>query len=107
MPGFLLHLGATVLCVHAPPGQARPTSPYLRVKVDGHPLSTLSTLYAVAGCPLSGTTSPPCLSAQWTIAATRVRAGRRPVLLQDSQAVCIPSGTRLNIRETQMRVRGT
>jgi hypothetical protein len=29
------------------------------------------------------------------------------VVLQDSQAVCIPTGTGLNVLATQVRVRGT
>jgi hypothetical protein len=49
----------------------------------------------------------PCVTAQWVSAATRVRAGGQPVLLQDSQAVCNPNGTPLNIVVTQVRVKGT
>jgi hypothetical protein len=37
----------------------------------------------------------------------RVLAGGMPVLLQDSQAICTPTGTPLNIILTQMRVKGT
>jgi len=36
-----------------------------------------------------------------------VRVGGQPVLLQDSQATCVPNGTPLNILVTQVRVRGT
>ena len=106
MPGFLLHAGATVMCVHG--GQAQPTVPNPRVKVGGQPIVTQTTLYAVTGCPF--TTSPggpmPCVTGQWVSGATRVRAGGQPVLLQDSQAVCTPNGTPLNITVTQTRVRG-
>ena len=35
MPGFLLHVGATVLCAHG--GQAQPTAPNPRVLVSGQP----------------------------------------------------------------------
>lgn len=104
MPGFLLHQGATVLCLHA--GQALPTSPYPRVRVSGQPVTTKPAPYTVAGCALTGTTSPPCVVAQWVTAATRVRAGGMPALMQDSQAICTSSGTGLNILVTQMRVRG-
>lgn len=107
MPGFLLHVGATVMCMHA--GQAQPTAPNPRVRVGGQPIITQTTTYAIAGCPF--TTPPgapmPCVTAQWISAATRVRAGGQPVLLQDSQAVCTPNGTPLNIVVTQVRVRGT
>jgi hypothetical protein len=35
-----------------------------------------------------------------------VRSGGAPVLLQDSQAVCAPNGTPVNIVVTQVRVKG-
>ena len=100
MPGFLLHSGATVQCMHA--GQAQPTAMNPRVKVNGQPIVTQSSTYTVAGCP----SNPPCATAQWVSAATRVKAGGQPVLLQDSQAVCTPTGTGLNISVTQTRVKG-
>jgi hypothetical protein len=48
----------------------------------------------------------PCVTAQWVVGATRVFAGGQPVLLQDSQAVCAPTGTPLTVVVTQVRVRG-
>jgi hypothetical protein len=105
MPGYLLHQGATILCLHA--GQAQPTAPNPRVKVSGQPISTQAGPYTVAGCinNISGT-PVPCLSAQWITTATRLRAGGTFVLLQDSQAVCAPNGTGVNIIVTQVRVKG-
>jgi hypothetical protein len=106
MPGFLLHLGATVICMHG--GQAIPTAPNPRVLVGGQPIVTQTTTYTVAGCPFNvGVTLVPCVTAQWVTAATRVRAGGVPVLLQDSQAICAPNGTGVNILVTQVRVRGS
>ena len=107
MPGFLLHQGATVLCMHA--GQAQPVSPFPRVKVGGQPVVTQPTIYTIAGCtlPPPPAANGPCLTGQWVTAATRVRAGGVPVLLQDSQAICAPTGTGLNVIFTQTRVRGT
>jgi hypothetical protein len=105
MPGYLLHQGATVLCTHA--GQAMPVMTYPRVKVNGQAVVTQSMMYTISGCALSGTSSPPCVTAQWISAATRVRAGSQPVLLQDSQALCTPSGGSLSTVMTQVRVRGT
>jgi hypothetical protein len=105
MPGFLLHAGATVLCAHA--GQAQPTSPNPRVKVGGQPVVTQAAPYTVAGCPFNISGAPsPCVTASWVTAALRVRAGGLPVLLQDSQSVCAPNGTPLNIVMTQVRVKG-
>lgn len=107
MPGFLLHVGATVQCVHA--GQAQPVVSSPRVKVGGQPIVTQSGTYTVAGCslPPPPAANGPCVTAQWLTAATRVRAGGVPVLLQDSQAVCAPTGTGLVVVVTQTRVRGT
>jgi hypothetical protein len=47
----------------------------------------------------------PCVTAQWVTAATRVLVGGVPVLLQDSQAVCVPNGTGVTIAVTQVRVK--
>jgi hypothetical protein len=107
VPGFLLHLGATVMCVHA--GQAQPTMPNPRVTVSGQPVVTQSCTYTIAGCPFTVPPgSPmPCVTGQWIMAATRVMAGGIPVLLQDSQSICVPNGTPLNIIVTQTRVRGS
>jgi hypothetical protein len=102
MPGFLLHVGATVMCLHG--GQAQPLVPNPRVLVGGQPVVTQINPYAVAGCGLA---TSPCVMAQWITGATRVFAGGVPVLLQDSQAICTPTGTGLLILVTQTRVRGT
>jgi hypothetical protein len=90
-------------------GQAQPTVTNPRVKVGGQPIVTQTGIYTVAGCtlPTPPTANGPCVTAQWVTAATRVRAGGLPVLLQDSQAICVPTGTGLNVMVTQMRVRGT
>lgn len=103
MPGYVLHAGATVLCAHG--GQATPTAPSPRVTVGGQPATTLSGPYTVAGCPFAPGGPVPCVTAQWTVGATRVRAGGAPVLLQDSQAVCAPNGTPVTIASTQVRVK--
>lgn len=104
--GLLLHMGATVTCMHG--GQAMPTVPNARVTVGGQPIVTQTAPYTVAGCafvPPAGT--GPCVTAQWITAALRVTAGGEPVLLMDSQAVCTPTGTGLLILVTQVRVQGT
>ncbi len=107
MPGYLLHVGATVLCAHG--GQAQPTVPNPRVRVGGQPIVTQPMPYVVAGCPFPAPPAGngPCLTAQWVVGAVRVKAMGAPVLLQDSQAVCAPTGTPLTIVVTQPRVRGT
>lgn len=103
MPGFLLHVGAQVLCAHG--GQAQPTAPNPRVTVMGQPTVTVIAPYVVAGCifNIAGVPSP-CVTAQWVSAATRVTSNGQPLLLLDSQAICVPNGTPLLIVATQMRV---
>ncbi len=106
MPGFLLHLGATVTCAHE--GQALPMVTNERVLVGGLPTVVQTTPYSVAGCtfPPPPVSNGPCISAQWIIGAIRVRSNGMPVLLQDSQALCTPTGTPLIVVDTQVRVKG-
>ncbi len=106
MPGFLLHVGATVTCMHG--GQATPVVPYPRVKVSGQPIVTQPTPYMIAGCPFPPppAANGPCVTAQFIMGSTRILAGGIPVLLQDGQAVCAPTGTGIIVALTQMRVKG-
>jgi hypothetical protein len=106
MPGFLLHLGATVTCSHA--GQATPATPNPRVLVSGQPVVTLASPYIVAACTLPPPpgANGPCVSAQYVTSALRVTAGGQPLLLFDSQAICAPTGTPLITIVAQTRVTG-
>ncbi|MFD1875727.1 hypothetical protein [Hymenobacter bucti] len=106
MPGFLLHAGASVQCVHG--GQAQPSAPNPRVLVAGQPIVTQPTPHLVAGCPFNVAGAPvPCVTAQWVSASTRILSNGMPVLLLDSQAICAPNGTPLLILSTQTKVLGT
>ena len=107
MPGFLVHLGATVLCSHA--GQAQPTVPNPRVLVSGQPTVTMAAPYVVAGCafPPPPAGNGPCVTAQFLTAAVRVTSNAQPLLLMDSQALCVPTGTPLMIVVTQVRATAT
>jgi hypothetical protein len=104
MPGFLLHVGATVPCAHG--GQAQPAAPSTRVRVGGQPVVTIASAYLVAGCALPSPPAGngPCVSARFVAAAQRVAVMGQPVLLQDSQSICEPTGTPLLPRVTQTRV---
>jgi hypothetical protein len=104
MPGFILHLGATVLCAHG--GNALPTAVVPRVLVSGQPVVTIAAPYVVAGCalPPPPAANGPCVTAQFVTSATRVMAQGVPVLLFDSQAVCVPTATPLIVAVTQPRV---
>lgn len=105
MPAPILHFGATITCMHA--GPAQPLAPNPRVTVSGQPVVTLATPYAITGCSLTGTGTPPCVTAQWVVGATRVMAGGSPVIIQTGQAVCTPTGTGLLPMVSQMRVLAT
>lgn len=104
MPGFLIHVGATVLCSHA--GQAQASAPNPRVMVSGQPTVTVAGPWLVAGCTLPPPTAAngPCVSAQFISAATRVTSNGQPLLLTDSQSICVPTGTPLLILVSQTRV---
>ena len=53
------------------------------------------------------TADPLCgVTGNWVTAALRVKVGGMPVLLRDSVAVCVPTGTGLNVIMTQVRVKG-
>lgn len=106
MPAPLLHVGAQVLCSHG--GIATPTAPNPRVLLSGQPSVVLSTPYVVAGCPFNvGATLVPCVTGQWTVAATRVFSSGQPLVLMNSQSTCVPNGTPLLPVAAQTRVIGT
>lgn len=107
MPGFLLHMGATVLCAHA--GQVTPVTPNPRVLVGGQPVVPMTSPHLVAGCtlPPPPAANGPCVSAQYVTGSTRVFANGQPLLLLDSQALCAPTGTPVFPIVTQVRVTGT
>jgi hypothetical protein len=107
MPGFMVHVGATVLCAHA--GQAQATVPNTRVTVSSQPTVTITAPYVVAGCalPPPPAANGPCVTAQWVTGSTRVTSNGQPLVLLDSQAICAPSGTPLMITVTQTRVTAT
>jgi hypothetical protein len=105
MPAPVLHLGATVLCTHA--GQATPLAPFPRVTVSAQPVVTLTSPYAIAGCALSTTSTPPCGTGQFVMGAARVLAGGAPVTTLISQSVCTPTGTPMLPAMAQTRVLAT
>jgi hypothetical protein len=102
MPGFVLQVGATVMCSHG--GQAQPTVPNPRVLLSGAPSMTLAAPWVVAGCPFVLPNPGPCVTAQWTVGATRVTSNGQPLLVLTGTATCIPTGTPLLPIVAQTRV---
>jgi hypothetical protein len=74
------------------------------VTVSGQPLVTIASPYAVTGCALTGTPTPPCVTGQWLVGAVRVLAGGVPVPLLSGGSTCIPTGTPLLPLTAQLRV---
>ena len=114
MAGFLLHVGASVICTHG--ASASIVSSNQRVKVGGQAVATIADTTTVAGCPFQvpvpgGTKPQPCVKIQWAAPATRVRVLGQFVLLQTSSGACqsaeqIPQGAP-TVVTTQVRVKGT
>ena len=114
MPGYVLHVGARLLCSHG--ATANMISANTRVRVSGQPVATLNDVTTVAGCPFQvpATPSPklqPCVKIQWSAPAARVRVNGQPVLLQSSSGLCqsaeqAPQGPPV-VAATQTRVKGT
>ncbi len=104
MPGFLVHVGAQVICSHA--GQAQPTVPNPRVTVSAQPTVTMPPPWVIAGCtlPPPPTANGPCVTAQWITGSVRVTSNGQPLVVLSSQAICAPTGTPLLIVQTQTRV---
>jgi hypothetical protein len=103
MPGPAVTATTTVQCAHM--GRGTPTAPNSRVSILGQPVVTITSPYTIAACPFSTPAGPlPCVTAQFTTAATRVQAGGQPILLADSQATTVPNGVPVLIVPGQTRV---
>lgn len=102
MPGFILHLGATVQCSHA--GTAQPSTPFPRVMVSNQPVITIACPYVIAGCSLTPSGSPFCASGQWLTGAMRVTAGGQPVAIVGGSSTCAATGNPMLPVSFQTRV---
>jgi uncharacterized Zn-binding protein involved in type VI secretion len=110
MPGFILHVGATIICPHG--GQISATTSNTKVLVDGQPVVTQSDTFTVAGCSFIVPTNKPqpCVMVKWLAASKQVLINGQPALLQDSTGLCqsaeqIAQGPP-NVIVTQLKVKG-
>ena len=110
MPGFILHVGATIICPHG--GQISATTSNTKVLVDGQPVVTQSDTFTVAGCSFIVPTNKPqpCVMVKWLAASNQVLINGQPALLQDSTGLCqsaeqIAQGPP-NVIVTQLKVKG-
>jgi hypothetical protein len=110
MPGYLLHVGATLQCPHGGTVTAIPSG--VRVKAGGQPVVTTSDTFLVVGCPVVPTaTTQPCLKVVWMVGASRVRIGGNPALIHGATGIVqtaagVPAGPP-NVVNTQTRAKAT
>ena len=102
MPGFLLHEGAVVMCLHG--GQAMPTVPSPSVTLDGMPAATIADPWTVAGCAGIPPGVPPCVTGQWVLGTLRVTSFGQPLVVQSGAAITAPGGATLMPVTMQTRV---
>lgn len=105
MPGPVITMSSTVMCSHA--GTATATTPAARVMVGGTPAVPMTSPYVVAGCALTGTGAPPCVSGQWLVGAVRVTTTGQPLALQTGSSLTTPPGTPMLPLVVQPRVLAT
>ena len=109
MPGFLLDVSTSLTCAHAAQVMTSPGNP--RVKILGQLVATSADMSTVTGCPFApGGAASPCISIDWLVPASRVKAGGQPVVLQTSPALCmsganVPQGPPILVAG-QTRVKG-
>lgn len=102
---YVLDQNVIAQCTHG--GSAKPLAVNPRVKINGTPVLTVASQFAVSGCPnMIGTSPFPCVLATFTAGATRVKVAGIPVLLDASQATTTPTGVSLTLTSAQQRVKG-
>lgn len=104
MAGFLVQVGAQILCTHA--GQVTITVPNPRVTLGGAPSALMSSPCVIAGCalPPPPAANGPCVTGQWLTGTTRVTSNGQPLVVQSSMSLCAPTGTPMLIVAPQARV---
>jgi hypothetical protein len=104
MSGKLVTVTSVVQCTHA--GLAVPTQVNTRVLVGGAPTVSVTSLYSVVACALTGT-APHCAICTWLSGTTRVTSGGQPLVIDTSQSTCIATGQPLRVVIAQQRVSAT
>jgi hypothetical protein len=104
MPSPVIDVGATVQCSHAGSATVVPST---RVTLSGQAVVTVLDIYSIAGCSLSGTSTPPCATGQWTSGARRVFTMGIAVAISSGTSTCVPTGTPMQAPQTQTRVLAT
>jgi hypothetical protein len=87
MPNVLTK-ASTVMCMHG--GSATVSSPSQSdAKADGSEILTESDKHDVSGCSFNISGSPsPCMTIEWSLGSSKVKAGGNKVLTQASIGQC-------------------
>src|SRR5262245_49259271 len=96
MPGNVLTIASTVLCMHG--GSAVLTTANTQLLVDGAPALLESDIHTVAGCPFQIPVGPamkpsPCIRIEWAAGSVQLKVNGVGVLVQSSIGKCFsPEG---------------
>jgi hypothetical protein len=93
---------ALVTCSHA--GKGTPANVSERVFIEGSPVVTLATMYGIAGCALSTTTSPFDVTGSFIAGSERVLTEGVPLAVAPGESACLATGNPLLVAEPQTRV---
>jgi hypothetical protein len=85
MPGFLIQIGAQMMCPHG--GQITIVPAGGQVTIDGTPVATVAATGTVVGCANVGPGLKPCTTVTWTTGTTRVTMNGVAALVPTSLAV--------------------
>src|SRR5881392_2522329 len=111
MPGNILNVSSTVMCMHG--GSAILTTANSKVMADNVPALLESDIHSVAGCPFqipvgAGTKPSPCMRIEWSAGAAKMSVNGIPVLVRSSIGKCYsPEGAMQGIASivnTQIKI---
>jgi len=111
MPGNTLNINSTLQCPHG--GTVQIISTNTRVKADGAFAAMATDTFIISGCPFQIPAvvpiPSPCVTVQWIVPDTRVRANGNFTLSQGSTGICmaatgLPQGP-VVVVNTQAKVR--
>ena len=110
MASYMLDAATVILCPHG--GQVKVAPSVTRARLGGRPPLLSRDRATVVGCGFNVSGSPsPCLTVQWSLAATRVEVDGGAPLLSSSIGICknaagAPQGP-VKISGYQTRVRAS
>lgn len=108
MAEFHIDITSSITCPHG--GKVVLTTTNNKVLTDHKTATLQSDIHTITGCPFNVNGSPqPCVTLQWTTAATKVTIMKQPVLIKMNTGICknaaqVPQGPP-NVSSTQIKVK--